>query len=171
MHSEAQEHLEKFRVDLAAGPQLITVADSLYLCYAEVATRPGTFVGVRHDCHCTFLVDPTAATITPVEPSNTIITVSAHYVSPGKLLRRLRRCSLRDTHGAVSQLFTSGAAIPRFFCTDLSAALSVFVKEESALPKVLAKYSTEDLQGSPRLRRACAQGLDILLERLGLDQP
>lgn len=169
MHSETQEYLTQFRADLATGPQLTTVVGSLYLCYAEVAANPGTFVGVRPDCHCTFLVNPTAATVTPVVPSNTVLTISAHYVSPGKLLKRLHRCASRNTLIAVSQLFTSGVAIPGFFCSDLSAALSVVAKDEAILTKEVEKYGAEDPQGSPRLRRACARGLDVMLTALELE--
>jgi hypothetical protein len=167
---------QQFRDDLQDGAGLITVGGIHYLCYAEVAAHSGTFVGVRANCHHTFCINPVTGTVAQVVPSDTLVTVSAHYIEAGKFLRRLRRCtgvtSEADIREAVSQLFTSGLAVPSIFCKELSALLGIFspLRATADLQNRLNEYAS-DLQGSARLRQTCAESLQYLIEQLGREEP
>jgi hypothetical protein len=153
----------EFRRALQGGPQRVTIRGASYLYYSEVTASPGAFVGVRDDCHCTFVITPMTETVTEVTPSDSVLSTSAWHVNVGALLARLRSCKQPDTRLAVSQAFTAGIILPHPFCNELMDLLSMYANNEAAvkLQERLAAYG-EDLQGSARLRATCAEALDFL---------
>lgn len=163
---------ESFRNELQHAPQLVMVKGVYYLCYTELLATPGTFVGVRDNCHHTFLVTHADQKVTPITPSNTVLTVSAHHVAAGQLLKRMRRCHGCDPREAVDELFTSGLAIPPVFCEGLIQILKVLDNQSATaeLRASLTMYAHQDLQGSVRLRSACANALKLLIDWFGPEE-